>query len=254
LPPKLDALAAHTRTRIRKAVCIVSGGLDSVCTAAYLREEGYSVYMLTFAYGQRAIYEIQAAKRFARILKIEDHRIVDIAFMKEIYGKTSVLTDTEQDLPQHFDYSIVVPLRNAVFITIASAWAMSIGAELVAYGAHTGDERYPDCRAGFIKSITNTLNLGESDGIRSGTRQKITVWSPAVNGIDKSDLLRKGYKLLGDRIFDTWSCYSDGSTEKGKNPIQCGRCESCINRKIAISNAGVEDKTRYANEPKYNST
>ena len=254
MPPKLDALPAHTRTRIRKAVCIVSGGLDSVCTAAYLREEGYSVYMLTFAYGQRARYEIQAAKRFARILKIEDHRIVDITFMKEIYGKTNVLTDTEQDLPQHFDYSIVVPLRNAVFITIASAWAMSIGAELVAYGAHTGDERYPDCRATFIKSITNTLNLGESDGIRSGTRQKITVWSPAVNGIDKSDLLSKGYKLLGDRIFDTWSCYSDGSREKGKNPIQCGRCESCINRKIAISNAGVEDKTRYANEPKYNST
>lgn len=254
MPSQLAALPAHTRPRIRKAVCIVSGGLDSVCTAAYLREEGYSVYMLTFAYGQRARYEIQAAKRFARILKIEDHRIVDIAFMKEIYGRTNVLTDTKQVLPQHFDYSIVVPLRNAVFITIASAWAMSIGAELVAYGAHTGDERYPDCRASFIKSITNTLNLGESDGIRSGTRHKITVWSPAVNGIDKSDLLSKGYKLLGDRIFDTWSCYSNGLREKGKNPIQCGRCESCINRKIAISNAGVEDKTRYANEPKYNPT
>jgi len=132
LSPKLDALPAHTRTIIRKAVCIVSGGLDSVCTAAYLREEGYRIYMLTFAYGQRARYEIQTAKRFSRILKIEDHRIVDIAFMKEIYGKTNVLTDTKQDLPQHFDYSIVVPLRNAVFITIASAWAMSIGAELVA--------------------------------------------------------------------------------------------------------------------------
>jgi 7-cyano-7-deazaguanine synthase len=220
----------------------VSGGLDSVCTAAYLKEEGYSVYMLTFAYGQRARYEIQAAKRFARILKIEDHRIVDIAFMKEIYGRTNVLTDTKQVLPRHFDYSIVVPPRNAVFITIASAWAVSIGAELVAYGPHTGDEGYPDCRASFIKSITNTLNPGESDGIRSGTRQKIAVWSPTVNGIDKSDLLSKGYKLLGDRIFDTRSCYSDELREKGKNPIQCGRCESCINRKIAISNAGVEDK------------
>lgn len=232
----------------------MSGGLDSVCTAAYLRDEGYSVYMLTFAYGQRARYEIQAAKRFARILKIEDHRIVDIGFMKQIYGRTNVLTDTNQCLPGHFDYSIVVPLRNAVFITIASAWAMSIGAELVAYGAHTGDEQYPDCRATFVNSMTNTLNLGESDGIRSGKRQKIAVWSPAVNGIDKSDLLSKGYKLLGNRIFDTWSCYSNGLREKGKNPIHCGRCESCINRKIAISNSGVEDKTRYANEPKCNTT
>jgi 7-cyano-7-deazaguanine synthase len=251
LPTKFEALPARTRASRRKAaVCIVSGGLDSICTAAYLKEvEGYNVYMLTFAYGQRARYEIQAAKRFARILKIADHRIVDIAFMKAIYGRSNVLTNTQQVLPQQFDYSLVVPLRNAVFITIASAWAMSIGAELVAYGAHTGDKRYPDCRASFIRSITNTINLGESDGIKSGTRQKITVWSPAVNGIDKSDLLSKGYKLLGDRIFDTWSCYSNGVKEKSKNPIQCGRCESCINRKIAISNAGLEDRTRYAKEP-----
>jgi 7-cyano-7-deazaguanine synthase len=251
MPTKFEALPARARANRRKAaVCIASGGLDSICTAAYLKEvEGYNVYMLTFAYGQRARYEIQAAKRFARILKIADHRIVDIAFMKAIYGSSNVLTDTQQVLPQHFDYNLVVPLRNAVFITIASAWAMSIGAELVAYGAHTGDKRYPDCRASFIRSITNTINLGESDGIKSGTRQKITVWSPAINGIDKSDLLSKGYKLLGDRIFDTWSCYSNGVKEKSKNPIQCGRCESCINRKIAISNAGLEDRTRYAKEP-----
>ena len=251
MPTKFEALPARARASRRKAaVCIASGGLDSICTAAYLKEvEGYNVYMLTFAYGQRARYEIQAAKRFARILKIADHRIVDIAFMKAIYGSSNVLTDTQQVLPQLFDYSLVVPLRNAVFITIASAWAMSIGAELVAYGAHTGDKRYPDCRASFIRSITNTINLGESDGIKSGTRQKITVWSPAINGIDKSDLLSKGYKLLGDRIFDTWSCYSNGVKEKSKNPIQCGRCESCINRKIAISNAGLEDRTRYAKEP-----
>lgn len=251
MPTKLDALPARTRARMRKAaVCIVSGGLDSICTAAYLKEiEGYKVYMLTFAYGQRARYEIRAAKRFARILKIAEHRIVDIAFMKAIYGKTNVLTDSKQVLPQHFDYSIVVPLRNAIFITIASAWAMSIGAELVAYGAHIGDNRYPDCRASFIRSITNTLNLGESDGIESGKRQKITVWSPAVSGIDKSDLLSKGYELLGDRIFDTWSCYSNGVMEKSKNPVQCGICESCINRKIAITNTGLKDKTRYAKEP-----
>jgi 7-cyano-7-deazaguanine synthase len=251
MPTKFEALPARAVASSRKAaVCIASGGLDSICTAAYLREvEGYNVYMLTFAYGQRARYEIQVAKRFARILKIADHRIVDIAFMKSIYGSSNVLTDTQQFLPQHFNYSLVVPLRNAVFITIASAWAMSIGAELVAYGAHTGDKRYPDCRASFIRSITNTINLGESDGIKSGTRQKITVWSPAINGIDKSDLLSKGYELLGDRIFDTWSCYSNGVKEKSKNPIQCGRCESCINRKIAISNAGLEDRTRYAKEP-----
>lgn len=247
LPSKPDAIHWTKRGRRKLAVCIVSGGLDSVCTAAYLKKAGYSIYMITFAYGQRAKYEIHVAKRFARVLKIEDHKIVDMKFMKEIYGRTNVLTDTKQGLPQHFDYSIVVPLRNAVFITIASAWAMSVGAELVAYGAHTGDEQYPDCRASFIKSITNALNLAEADGIRLGRRRKITIWSPAVQGIDKSSLLSKGYKILGNRIFDTWSCYSDSIKETGKKPIHCGMCESCINRKTAISNAGVEDRTRYAN-------
>jgi 7-cyano-7-deazaguanine synthase len=243
LPYNTDGSTSRTR---KLAVCIVSGGLDSVCTAAHLKEEGYTIYMLTFVYGQRARYEIQAAKRFARILKIADHRIIDIAFMKEIYGRTNVLTDTKQNLPEHFDYSIVVPLRNAVFITIATAWAMCIGAQLVAYGAHAGDKQYPDCRPTFIKSITKTLNLAEVDGIRLGLRRMVTVWSPAVNGIDKSELLSKGYRILGDKIFDTWSCYSNGVKDIGNNRMHCGRCESCMNRKIALGKASIEDKTSYA--------
>jgi 7-cyano-7-deazaguanine synthase len=245
LPHNIDVQSAWTSTS-RSAVCIVSGGLDSVCTTGYLKEEkGYNVYMITFVYGQRSKYEIQVAKRFASILKVKDHRIIDISFMKEIYGRTNVLTDTKRPLPEYFDYSIVVPLRNAVFITIATAWAMSIGAELVAYGAHMGDKQYPDCRPIFIKSITKTLNLAEIDGIRSGIRRKITVWSPAVNGIDKSNLLRKGYKIFGDAIFDTWSCYTNG-VKQGNTTVHCGVCESCRNRKLAISNARIEDKTNYA--------
>ena len=231
----------------KSAVCIVSGGLDSVCTTATLVKEGYAIHMITFVYGQRARLEIQAAKRFARILEIEDHRIINISFMKDIYGGTNVITDPNQNIPEDFDYSIVVPLRNAVFVTIATAWAMSIGAELVAYGAHIDDKRYPDCRPTFIKSITKTLNLAEAEGVRLGLRKRITVWSPAVDGISKSSLLSKGYRILGDKIFDTWSCYSDGVKNKGKNPIHCGRCESCINRKNAITKAGIVDKTCYAN-------
>ena len=245
LSHNIDIQSARTRTS-KSAVCIVSGGLDSVCTTVYLKEErGYDVYMMTFVYGQRSKYEIQVAKRFARILKVKDYRIVDISFMKEIYGRTNVLTDTKQALPEYFDYSIVVPLRNVVFITIATAWAMSIDAELVAYGAHIDDKQYPDCRPIFIKSISKTLNLAEADGIRLGIRRKITVWSPAVDRIDKSNLLRKGYEILGDAIFDTWSCYSNG-VKQGNNTIHCGVCESCRNRKLAIRNAHIEDKTNYA--------
>ena len=228
-------------------VCIVSGGLDSICTVAYLTgEKEYDLYMITFFYGQRAKLEIQQAKQFAKILNVKDHRVVDINFMKELYGKTNSLTNSKLHLSKSFDYSIVVPIRNAIFITIATAWAMSINAKMVAYGAHTNDIHYPDCRPEFIKSITKTLNLAEADGIRSGLREKITVWSPAVDGMDKSELLTIGYKILGDKIFKTWSCYSNGTRNKNRNILHCGICESCINRKIAISKTGIKDKTHYA--------
>jgi 7-cyano-7-deazaguanine synthase len=202
--------------------------------------------MITFLYGQRAKLEIQQAKQFAKILNVKDHRVVDINFMKELYGKTNSLTNSKLHLSKSFDYSIVVPIRNAIFITIATAWAMSINAKMVAYGAHTNDIHYPDCRPEFIKSITKTLNLAEADGIRSGLREKITVWSPAVDGMDKSELLTIGYKILGDKIFKTWSCYSNGTRNKNRNILHCGICESCINRKIAISKTGIKDKTHYA--------
>jgi 7-cyano-7-deazaguanine synthase len=228
------------------AVCIVSGGLDSICTAAYLKKEkDCTLYFLTYIYGQRARNEIQAAKHFARILKAKDHRIIDIGFMKELYSSSNVLTDPTKQLPGSFNYSIVVPVRNVVFITIASAWAISMNATVVAYGAHKGDNHYPDCRPEFIRSVTSVLNMAEEDGIHSGIRQKVAVWAPVLQGMNKTKLLKIGYSILGDEVFDTWSCYSNGIRVNG-NYLHCGRCESCINRKAAIRDAGIEDRTQYA--------
>ena len=231
------------------AVCIMSGGLDSVCYAASLAaNDGYDLYLLTFAYGQRAKREIERARYFAKILKAKDHKVVDISFMKSLYGRSNALTDSKQELSKDFSQSLVVPVRNAIFLTIATAWAMSINAKVVAYGAHTGDiPHYPDCRPAFVSAISEALNIAESDAILAGSRQEITMLSPAVMGFDKPALLKAGYKILGGRIFQTWSCYSDG-VKRGGGYLHCGRCESCISRKNAFTTAQIEDKTRYATE------
>lgn len=230
-----------------RIVCIVSGGLDSICTSAYLKEKGVVLYGITYSYGQRSNQEIECAKKFSNHLSFKEHKIIDISFMKEIYGKTNVLTDKQQDIPENFDYRIVVPIRNAIFLTIATAWAMSIGAKMVVFGAHTNDNHYPDCRPEFISSINEALNLGESDGISLGLREKVYIWSPAIDGIGKSELIRMGYQYLGDRLFETWSCYSNG-IYRDKKTVHCGICESCINRRIAFRNANIRDKTEYANK------
>ncbi|OLC81249.1 MAG: 7-cyano-7-deazaguanine synthase, partial [Thaumarchaeota archaeon 13_1_40CM_3_50_5] len=170
------------------------------------------------------------------------------SFMKSLYGKTNALTDSRQKLSHDFSQSLVVPVRNAIFLTIGTAWAMSINAKVVAYGAHTGDIlHYPDCRPAFVSAINEALNIAESDAIIGGMRQEITMLSPAVMGLDKPALLKAGYKILGERIFQTWSCYSAG-VRAGKRYLHCGRCESCINRKKAFTTAQIEDKTDYATE------
>jgi 7-cyano-7-deazaguanine synthase len=158
--------------------------------------------------------------------------------MKSLYGKSNALTSSDKEIPEDFNYTIVVPIRNAIFLTIASAWAFSLNASLVAYGAHTGDKRYPDCRPAFSKKMESALNQGEIDGIDLGLRKKISIWTPYIAGLSKSDLIKAGYKKFGDRIFKTWSCYSSAK-------IHCGRCESCNNRKAAFLRAKINDKTRY---------
>ncbi|MGQ0794786.1 MAG: 7-cyano-7-deazaguanine synthase [Nitrosopumilaceae archaeon] len=222
---------------MKKAVLVFSGGLDSVCAAAYLRSK-YEIYGITFSYGQRTSQEIRAAKHFAKILHMKEHEIIDIRFMKKLYAKTNALTYSKIDLPKKFDYSIVVPIRNAVFLSIASAWAFSIGATVVAYGAHKDDKRYPDCRPEFSQKLEKAFNSGEKDGIQLDIRKKITIWSPYKVGFSKSYLLKIGYKDLQDDLFDTWSCYSN-------TKIHCGRCESCNNRKLAFDEAMINDETRY---------
>lgn len=218
------------------AIMVFSGGMDSVCFASHLRKQ-YDVRAITFLYGQRAGKEASVAKMFAKKLGLE-HRLVDIGFMKRLYQDSNILTRAGAKIPGSFDYSIVVPVRNAVFLSVAAAWAYSAGAAVVAYGAHAGDANYPDCRPDFAKKMQDALNRGESDGIVMGIRQPITIISPFQQGLSKADLARMGHSNLGNDLFRTWSCYMDGTRH-------CGRCESCRNRVAAFETAGIADKTAY---------
>ena len=230
-------LVLRLELEMKKAIVVFSGGIDSISMCAYLKEK-YELYGISFLYGQKANQEIKKAKAFAKILRLKEHKIVNISFMKELYGNTNVLTDSKKKIPSKFNYSIVVPIRNGIFLSIATAWAFSINASLVAYGAHTGDKNYPDCRPAFSKKLESSFNQGEIDGIKSKIRKKIEIWSPYKAKLSKKQLLKKGYSVLGDNIFSTWSCYKNGK-------VQCGKCESCNNRKAAFLEAGIEDKTLY---------
>ena len=230
-------LVLRLEFKMKKAVVVFSGGIDSISMCAYLKEK-YELHGISFLYGQKANQEIKKAKAFAKTLRLKEHKIVNISFMKELYGNTNVLTGSKKEIPGKFNYSIVVPIRNGIFLSIATAWAFSINASLVAYGAHTGDKNYPDCRPAFSKKIESSFNQGEIDGIKSKIRKKVEIWSPYKAKLSKKQLLKKGYGVLGNKIFNTWSCYKNGK-------VQCGKCESCNNRKAAFLEAGIEDKTPY---------
>ncbi|MDG6997971.1 MAG: 7-cyano-7-deazaguanine synthase [Nitrososphaerota archaeon] len=222
-----------------KAVAIISGGLDSSGVASFWKNEGFELYLLTFNYGQRAREEINRAIEMGKFLGAGDHKVIDISFMKELYGSSNVLTDETKVMPSSFQSNIIVPIRNAVFLTIATAYAFSIKAEVLAYGAHLSDYSYPDCRPAFSSKLAETLNLGDADAIEAKSHPPIRIWSPAAAGLKKDEMLKISYGLLKDLLFRTWSCYLDGNK-------QCGKCESCNNRKLAFRIAGIEDKTEYA--------
>jgi 7-cyano-7-deazaguanine synthase len=222
-----------------KAVCVVSGGLDSVATAAIAaKEKFHELYFITFVYGQRAQREVKIAQDFGFLLGAKQHHVINISFMKSLYGNSNALTDPDKPMPEMFDFSVLVPMRNTIFLSIASAWAFSIGSPLVIFGSHSGDYNYPDCRPDFIRHLTTSFNLSENDAIKSWRRQEIDIWSPAVAGLAKVDLIKKGHTYLGDSIFKTWSC-------RLNEEFQCGKCEACRNRRTGIQEAGLTDKTEY---------
>jgi 7-cyano-7-deazaguanine synthase len=212
----------------KKCVILLSGGPDSATVAYWAKKQTYQIYPITFNYGQIAIKETQAAQKIAKKLDTTT-KIIDLSALKEIFSGVTSLCNTNIPLTSEFSTPIIVPFRNAVFLSAAVAYTVAVGADTIFYGAQGSDEPfYPDCRREFYEAFEKAARLG--------TCQEITIQAP-FSGKRKSDLFKAGAEL-GVPFELTWSCYRDRAKH-------CGKCESCNNRKKAFKEAGIADSTKY---------
>ncbi|MEE8570926.1 MAG: 7-cyano-7-deazaguanine synthase QueC [Candidatus Bathyarchaeia archaeon] len=215
---------------VKRAKCIIvlSGGPDSAVVAYWAKNKGYDVYGLTFNYGQISIKEIGCARKIAAKLSIPI-KIIDLSSLKDIFAGVTSLVDENIQMTTDFSQPIIVPFRNAIFLSVAVAYAISINSKYIFYGAQGSDaQHYPDCRKEFYNSFEQTARLG--------TNEELEIEAPFSN-VPKSETIKLGTKL-GVPFHLTWSCYLN-------LPKHCGKCESCINRKNAFKQSGLTDPTEY---------
>jgi len=229
----------------KAAVVLLSGGLDSTTVAAIAASEGFAVNALSFAYGQRHSFELEAARRVAQALGVAQHRIATIDL--RVFGG-SALTD-DIDVPKGRDSSQMehgipvtyVPARNTIFLSFALAWAEVLGASDVFIGVNALDySGYPDCRPEFIRAFETMANLATKAGVEG--RQKLLIHAPLMH-LTKAQIIRRGMDLGVDYAL-TSSCYDPAPDGK-----PCGQCDSCFLRRRGFSENGIEDPLPYPNAP-----
>ncbi|QEQ96940.1 7-cyano-7-deazaguanine synthase QueC [Neptunomonas concharum] len=222
----------------KKAVVLLSGGLDSATALAMAKDQGFQCYVLSFDYGQRSITELNAAKAVVKQVGVTEHRVIRLHL--EDFGG-SALTDHSIDVPDHETGGIpvtYVPARNTVFLSLALGWAEVLEAEAIFIGVNAVDySGYPDCRPEFIEAFEKMANLATKTGV-SG--QGITIHTPLMK-MTKAEIIREGVRL-GVNYGDTISCYQTDDDGRA-----CGVCDSCRLREKGFEDAGVADPTRYFN-------
>jgi 7-cyano-7-deazaguanine synthase len=220
-----------------RAVCLVSGGLDSATCLAWARREGFECYALSFDYGQRHRVELEAAARIAESLGAVRHLVMKID-LRAIGG--SALTDElavpkgrsagemEQGIPVTY-----VPARNTVFLSFAVAWAEVLGAANIIIGVNAIDySGYPDCRPEFIEAFARMANLATRVGAEG--RTQLRIHTPLIH-LSKAEIIRLG-RELGVDFGLTWSCYDPDAQGR-----PCGACDSCLLRRKGFEEAGLAD-------------
>lgn len=220
-----------------RAVCLLSGGLDSATCLAIARQEGYECYCLSFDYGQRHRIELQAAARVADQLGAAEHRVIQIDL--RAFGGSALTGDI--DVPKQRSESAMgsgipvtyVPARNTIFLSFALAYAEVVRASAIFIGVNAIDySGYPDCRPEFIQAFETMANLATKAGVEGTTH--LTIHAPLMK-MTKADIVRKAVEL-GVELRFTHSCYDPGA-----GGVPCGACDACILRQKGFEDAGLAD-------------
>jgi len=225
----------------KKAVILSSGGLDSTTVMAIAKHAGFAIYSLSFDYGQRHSFELEAARNIAAAFKAKEHLVINLDLQK-IGG--SALTDkievpkdrTEKSMAKEIPVTYV-PARNTIFLAHALAWAEVLQSSDIFMGVNAVDySGYPDCRPEYIESFELMANLATKAGVEGVTR--IRIRTPLIH-MTKAQIIKKGIELGIDYAL-THSCY-----DPSPRGLACGRCDSCILRKKGFQEAGIEDPAKY---------
>ena len=221
---------------VRKAVILLSGGLDSATVLAMARADGFACHALSLDYGQRHRAELAAARRVATALGAVEHKVLPLS-LDAIGG--SALTDSSIAVPTEGSAGIpvtYVPARNTVFLALALGWAEVLGSTDLFVGVNAVDySGYPDCRPAFIAAFEQLANLATKAGVEGG---RFRVHAPLID-MGKGDIIRTGVGLGVDYSL-TVSCY-----QADENGVACGVCDSCRLRAAGFHAAGIPDPTRY---------
>jgi len=233
----MDQLDDVMNVEKKKAVVLLSGGLDSATVLAIARSEGYELYALSFRYGQRHVFELEAAARVAARIGVADHRtaVIDL----RVFGGSALTGDI--DVPKgrtademgHGIPITYVPARNTIFLSFALAWAEVLGSSDIFIGVNALDySGYPDCRPEFIEAFEKMASLATKAGVEG--RQALKIHTPLI-AMTKAQIIKKGLELGVDYGL-TSSCYDPSAAGK-----PCGECDSCVLRRKGFEKNGMED-------------
>jgi 7-cyano-7-deazaguanine synthase len=221
---------------MKKAVILLSGGLDSATTLALAQQQGYTCYALSLDYGQRHSAELAAARRIAAAANVAEHKVIPLS-LDAIGG--SALTDTAIAIPDQPTAGIpvtYVPARNTMFLSLALGWAEVLGARDLFIGVNAVDySGYPDCRPEFIAAFEKLARLATKAGVEGG---EFHIHAPLIS-LGKADIIRAGTRL-GVDYAETVSCYAADAYGRA-----CGVCDACRLRAQGFAEAGIADPTRY---------